>query len=209
MRKMAKGCSAKQDCRSRAERGASMLEMLIVVMIICIASTWAFLHIVEAQQSAQLAAQTQQLTAYLDKARLDSIRRRATIVNQMARVSIDSATSYSVTLDANGDGQLDAPGVFRLPPGGISFNVAAFPTVIIFNWRGRIVDADGNQTNSTAAINLMDSHGSGPSINLSTAGDTTTYSNVNIANVNVSGISSTANMRPRTQMPSPASTPTP
>jgi hypothetical protein len=181
--------------------------MLIVVMIIGIASTWAFLRIVEAQQAAQLAAQTQQLTAYLDKARLDSIRRRATNVNQMARVSIDNATTYSVTLDSNGDGQLDTPRVFRLPPGGITFNLAAFPTVIIFNWRGRIVDASGNQTASPAAISLQDSHGSGPSINLSAAGDTTTYSNVNITNVNISGITSTSNTRPRTQMPSPTPTP--
>lgn len=191
------------------ERGASLLELLIVVMIIGIASTWAFLRIVEAQQAAQLAAQTQQLTAYLDKARLDSIRRRATNVNQMARVSIDSATTYSVTLDSNGDGQLDAARVFSLPPGGITFNLAAYPTVIIFNWRGRIVDASGNQISSPASISLRDSHGSGPSINLSAAGDTTTYSNVNITNVNVSGINSTSNTRPRTQMPTPTPTPTP
>jgi hypothetical protein len=180
--------------------------MLIVLMIIVIASTWAFLRIVEAQQSARLAAATQELTAYLDKARLDSIRRHATNVNQMARVSINSATSYSVQLDANGDGQLDPPRVFNFQPGGITFNVAAFPTVIRFNWRGRLVDAGGNQTNTPAAIRLQDVHrGLGPAINLSAAGDTTTYNNVNITNVNLGNANlASANIRPRTQMPAPS-----
>ena len=70
------------------------------------------------------------------------------------------------------------------------------------------VDAVGAQTNNVAAIQLQDSHGLGPAINLSAAGDTTTYGNVNITNVNLGNANlSTANIRPRTQMP--ASTPTP
>jgi prepilin-type N-terminal cleavage/methylation domain-containing protein len=183
------------------ERGASLVEMLIVLMIISIASTWAYMRIVEAQQAARLTAETQQLTAYLDKTRLDSIRRHATAVAQMAQLSIDSATSYSVMLDSNGDGVLDPPRVFNFQPGGVAFNVAVFPTVIRFNWRGRMVDAGGTQINTPAAISLQDSRGPGPSINLSAAGDTTTYSNVNITNVNVSGINDTANIRLRTQVP--------
>jgi type II secretory pathway pseudopilin PulG len=183
------------------ESGASIVEVLIVLVIISIASTWAFMRIVEAQQATRLASATQELTAYLDKTRQDSIRRHATAVNQMARISITSATSYSVTLDSNGDGVLDPPRVFNFPAGGITFNVAAFPTTIMFNWRGRIVDGAGNQTNNPATINLQDSHGPGPSINLSAAGDTTTYSNVNIGNVNVSGVNTTANIRSRTQVP--------
>ncbi|MDX6695307.1 MAG: hypothetical protein QOF02_2910 [Blastocatellia bacterium] len=184
-----------------AESGVSIVEMLIVLLIIVVASAWAFMRIVEAQQSARLAGATQELTAYLDKARLDSIRRHATTVGEMAQVSIDSPTSYSVRLDANGDGELDAPRVFNFTSRGISFNVAAFPTVIRFNWRGRVADGAGAQTGNVAAVNLQDTHGSVQSINLSAAGDTTSYSNVNIANVNVSGVSDTANIRLRTQVP--------
>lgn len=192
--------STKQPRRMSAESGASLIEMIIVLMIIGIASTWAVLRIVEAQQATRLAAATQELTAYLDKARLDSMRRHATAVNQMASISINSQTSYSVTLDSNGDGQLDPPRVFNFPAGSISFNVAVFPTVIRYNWRGRVVDTNGTQINP-AAINLRDTRGPGPAINLSASGDTTTYSNVNVTNVNVSGISTTANMRSRTNAP--------
>lgn len=193
--------SMKERHTLNAESGASVLEIIIVLVIIGIASAWAFLRIVEAQQSARLASATQELTAYLDKARLDSIRRHATTVNQMAQVTITSPTSYNVRLDYNGDGQLDAPRFFNLQPGGITFNVALFPTTVRFNWRGRIVDDAGNQTNDSVAINLQDSHGAGPSINLSAVGDTTTYGNVNITNVNLSGVSGTSNIRPRTQTP--------
>ncbi|HEX8491626.1 MAG TPA: prepilin-type N-terminal cleavage/methylation domain-containing protein [Pyrinomonadaceae bacterium] len=193
--------STRERVRLNDESGASIIEILIVLAIIGVASTWAFMRIVEAQQATRLASATQELTAYLDKARQDSIRRHATAVNRMARVSITSATSYSVTLDADGDGQLDAPRVFNFQPGSITFNVAAFPTTIMFNWRGRIVDGAGNQTNNPASINLQDTHGPGPAINLSAAGDTTTYSNVNITNVNVSGVNTTANIRTRTQVP--------
>jgi Tfp pilus assembly protein FimT len=184
-----------------AESGVSIVEMLLVFLIIAVVSAWAFMRIVEAQQSARLAGATQELTAYLDKARLDSIRRHATAVEQMAQVSINSPTSYSVRLDANGDGNLDPPRVFNFAGRGINFNVAAFPTVIRFNWRGRVADASGEQTSSAAAISLQDTHGSVQSINLSAAGDTTTYSNVNLSNVNISGGSSAANIRLRTQVP--------
>lgn len=199
-------CSSTKERRKlSAESGASLVEMLIVLMIIVAATAWAFLRIVEARQAARLASATQELTAYLDKARLDSIRRHATNVNQMAEVSINSATNYSVRFDSNGDGQLDPPRVFNFQPGDVSFNVATFPTVIRFNWRGRIVDAAGNQTNTPASIRLQDTRGPGPAINLSAAGDTTTYSNVNITNVNPGNVNlSSANIRPRTQMPAPS-----
>lgn len=177
------------------------MEVLIVLMIIGVASAWAFMRIVDAQQSVRLSGATQELTAFLDKARLDSIRRHATTAGKMARVSIDSPTSYSVWLDANGDGEIDLPRVFNFPQGGISFNVANFPTVIRFNWRGRVADAEGEQTSTPATVNLQDANGAGPSINLSAAGDTTSYSNVNISNVNVSDINNTANIRQRTQVP--------
>lgn len=198
--------SSTRDRKLNAESGASIVEMLIVLMIIVIASAWAFMRIVDAQQAARLSSATQELTAYLDKARQDSIRRHATSVDRMALVSINSATSYSVRLDSDGNGELDAARVFTFPA-GISFNVATYPTVIRFNWRGRITDNAGAQTNTPAAISLQDTHGPGPSINLSAAGDTTTYNNVNITNVNLGNANlASSNIRPRTQMPSPSPT---
>lgn len=182
-------------------RGASLVEMLIVVALIGIVTAWAILRVVEAQQSVRLSGAIQELTAYLDKARLDSIRRRATVLNQMAQVSITSPTSYSVSLDSNGDGQLDPPRVFNFPAGSITFNVADFPTIVRFNWRGRVVDGSGEQMSTPAEISLQDANGPGPMINLSAAGDTTPHGNINISNVNVSGVSSIANIRRRTQVP--------
>ena len=195
------GKRVQQPRRLSGESGFSIVEMMIVVLMIAIVTGWAVLRVSEAQQSVRLAGATQELTAYLDKARLDSIRRHATAVNQMAQVSITSPTSYSVTLDTNGDGELDPARVFDYQTAGITFNVAAYPTTIMFNWRGRIVDDEGHQINDPAPITLRDAHGTGPAINLSAAGDTTTYGNVNTANVNVSNVDNSANIRLRTQVP--------
>ncbi|MEP6743568.1 MAG: hypothetical protein ABJB61_13800, partial [bacterium] len=76
-------------------------------------------------------------------ARVDSLRRHATASAQMAQVSIINATFYTVTIDANGDGVLDAPKVVSLAPDGLQLN-GPFPRTIYFNWRGRTVDAAGN-----------------------------------------------------------------
>jgi Tfp pilus assembly protein FimT len=175
--------------------------MMIVVAMIAVVTGWAVLRVFDAQQSVRLAGATQELTSYLDKARLDSIRRHATAVNQMAQVSITGPTSYSVTLDTDGDGQLDPARVFDYQTAGITFSVAAYPTTIMFNWRGRVVDDEGHQINDPAPITLKDAHGTGPAINLSAAGDTTTDAGVHTANVNVSNVNSAANIRLRTQVP--------
>jgi prepilin-type N-terminal cleavage/methylation domain-containing protein len=187
--------------RLNGESGFSIVEMMIVVVMIAVVTGWAVLRISEAQQSVRLAGATQELTAYLDKARLDSIRRHATAVSQMAQVSITSPTSYSVTLDTNGDGELDPARVFDYHSAGITFNVATYPTTILYNWRGRVVDDEGHQINDPSPITLRDAHGSGPAINLSAMGDTTTYGNVNTTNVNVSNVNNDANIRRRTQVP--------
>jgi hypothetical protein len=85
-----------------------------------------------------------QLAAYLEKARLDSVRRHPTTAAQMAQVSILDANSYSVTIDADWDGTLDAPRVINVPSGSnLQFNIP-YPRTIYFNWRGRTVDAAGN-----------------------------------------------------------------
>ncbi len=46
---------------------------------------------------------------YLEKARVDSVRRRPAAAAEMAQVTILNATFYSVTIDSTGDGTLDAP----------------------------------------------------------------------------------------------------
>lgn len=153
---------------SSGERGFSVLELLIVVAMISVLVGFALLQVAEARQDLARENTAQQLAAYLEKARLDSIRRRPATTAQMAQVSILNANFYSVTIDANWDGTLDAPRVISVPAGSnLQFNTP-FPRTIYFNWRGRTVDAAGNPP-TPHFVSLTHSYGTS-TIDLTLAG---------------------------------------
>jgi prepilin-type N-terminal cleavage/methylation domain-containing protein len=127
----------------RNTRGFTVIELLIVLSIISVLSGFALMQITRARQVMIRENAARQFAGYLEKARVDSIRRRPMTSAQMAQVSIINATFYTVTIDANGDSALDAPQVVSLAPDGLQLN-GPFPRTIYFNWRGRTVDAAGN-----------------------------------------------------------------
>lgn len=148
--------------------GFSVIELLIVVAMVSVLVGFALLQIAEARQDLARENAAQQIAAYLEKARLDSIRRHPLTTAQMAQVRIIDANFYSVTIDANWDGVLDAPRVISVPSGSnLQFNIP-YPRTIYFNWRGRTVDAAGNPA-TPDFVSLT--HGSGTSrIDLTPAG---------------------------------------
>lgn len=151
------------------ERGISALELLIVIAMIAVICGFALMQVVEARQDMTRENAAQQLAAYLEKARLDSVRRHPSIPDEMAQVSIINASFYSVTIDADGDGTLDAPRVISMPAeSNLQFNTP-YPRTIYFNWRGRTVDEDGNPADPDF-VSLSHSHGSS-TIDLTAAGE--------------------------------------
>jgi Tfp pilus assembly protein FimT len=140
-------------------RGVSILELLIVVAMIGVITGFALMQVVEARQDMTRENAAQQLAAYLEKARLDSVRRHPSAPAEMAQVSILNATFYSVTIDADGDGTLDAPRVMSMPAeSNLQFNTP-YPRTIYFNWRGRTVDVAGNPA-TPDFVSLTHGHGS-------------------------------------------------
>jgi Tfp pilus assembly protein FimT len=181
------------------ERGVSILETLVALAMIMVLTVFALLRVVEAQQSLRLDNEIRQFKGYLEKARVDSIRRHAQTDAQMAKVTINSLTSYTVLIDANGDGVLDPPRTITLQPkGGITFT-GATPTVIRYNWRGRTVDAVGNLV-SIAPFNLKDSYRPGSTINLSGSG-MALDANVNMSTVSASTVPANANIQTQVKLP--------
>ena len=156
---------------SENARGFSVIELLIVVSIISVVSGFAIMQITRARQVMIRENAARQLGSYLEKARVDSLRRHATASAQMAQVTLRDATSYSVTIDADGDGSLDAAKVMTLPAGSnLQFNTP-LPRTIYFNWRGRTVDSAGNVA-SPPFVTISNTYGSSR-IDLTTAGQTT------------------------------------
>jgi len=139
--------------------GFSVLELLIVAVMISVLVGFAITQIAQAKQNMTRANAVRELTTYIEKARLDSVRRHATTSAQMAQVAIINANFYSVTLDTNGDGIVDAPRVLGMPAdSNLTIQNGPFPRTIMFNWRGRTVDTAGNITNP-ANVRIGNSYG--------------------------------------------------
>ena len=154
----------------RNAAGFSVLELLIVVAMIAVLTGFALMQITRARQLMIRANAAQQLAGYLEKARIDSVRRRPTTTAEMAQVSIINANFYSVTIDSDGNGTLDAPRVISLPPNtDLQFIGGTFPRTIYFNWRGRTVDSSDTIVAPTSITISSPSYGS-TIINVSDAG---------------------------------------
>ena len=156
----------------RNAAGFSVFELLIVVAMISVLAGFALLQITRARQVMTRANAARQLSAYLEKARIDSVRRRPTTNAQMAQVALLDATSYSVSIDVNGDGTLDGPQTIRLPADANLQFEAPYPRTLYFNWRGRTVDAAGNIANPSYVNILSPSYGT-TRIDLTSAGQPT------------------------------------
>ena len=140
--------------------GFSVLELMIVAVMLAVLTGFAITQIDKAQQNMTRANAVRELATNIEKARLDSVRRHATTDAQMAQVAIINPNFYSVTLDANGDGALDAPRVIGMPAdSNLTIQNGAFPRTVRFNWRGRTVDAGGNTTNPES-VRIGNTYGS-------------------------------------------------
>src|ERR1051326_6990374 len=94
--------------------GFSTVDFLIVAVIVLIVGSYAYNAILHAQRTSALQGAAQKFAGYIDRARNDSIRRRAMDVRQMAEVTILNPQFYSVRMDEDGDGALDVPVVVSL-----------------------------------------------------------------------------------------------
>ncbi|HYG12138.1 MAG TPA: hypothetical protein VD835_19480, partial [Pyrinomonadaceae bacterium] len=123
-------------CR-RGERGFTLLQIVIVVAVIAIISTVALLGVASARAGQRRVNSARVLSAYLEKARVDSVRRRAdgSAGNPLAAVSVLNANTYSVLLDFDHIGTTSTR-TFTLEP-GVTFANEAIGVVIQFDWRGR------------------------------------------------------------------------
>src|SRR5580765_7705602 len=103
----------RQVTTNRAD-GFATVDVMIVAVIILIVVTYAWTAVTQAQRWQAREGAAQQFATFLEKARSDSIRRRAVDTQHMAEVTILNETIYSVRSDENGDGNLDAPRVVNL-----------------------------------------------------------------------------------------------
>jgi Tfp pilus assembly protein FimT len=154
----------KSEHLKNGERGSTIVQLVITVSIIAIVSTFALINLRSARASIRLQNSVRQLATYMEKARVDAVRR-----HDSSSVQFTSPTSYRVTMDFNGTGSPVSRN-FSFEQ-GVQIASADLPNVT-FNWRGRTVTSGAACVTTFSVANQA----GGQSVDVSGAGDVTVES---------------------------------
>lgn len=192
---------------SHGERGFSVIQLVIVVAIIAIISVMATISISRAQQDMRRENTIREFKAYLEKARLDSIRRHATSTTDQAYVKLTAINTYEVSMDFNYDGTIASSEVrtVTIPTDRqvqFSMGTVSLPVTTRFDWRGRAtsIQSDGATVTPTFTIINTVSNGSSPTtLNLTGMGDASVGTATTVTTPSRSTVATTANVKSDTQ----------
>jgi Tfp pilus assembly protein FimT len=132
--------SPKKRTRLSDAAGVTLFELLIVMTLIAIVGSFALSNFQRSNRGFSLSGATRTLSTYLEKARMDSIRRHLN-----ASMVLNNATSYTVNMDFGGSGTVTARTItlpagttlsYKLPPATTSTDPSTSPVTIQYNWRG-------------------------------------------------------------------------
>jgi prepilin-type N-terminal cleavage/methylation domain-containing protein len=89
----------------KAQAGFSLVEMTVVLVVIAVLTTLALIQFSTSKVDLERQAIAREFKVYLERARFDSVRRRAEGAEQ-ASLTLTSASSFTVRMDFDGDGVL-------------------------------------------------------------------------------------------------------
>jgi len=144
------------------ERGAGIVELVIVLAIVAVVSAFVLLQIRSSRAALRVQNSVRQLASYMEKARIDAVRRHGT-----SSVSFSNTRTYSVTMDFNGSGTPTTRTFTFLD--NVNLASSELPNVT-FNWRGRTLTAGSDCVTTFAVSDTMDH---GLSVDVSGSGDVT------------------------------------
>jgi type II secretory pathway pseudopilin PulG len=165
----------KAPAKTRKQNGFTMVEITIMAAIISIVTTFGILGVTRARASVRLSGSAREYATYIEKARMHSIRSHADNADERANVAIaDAKTSYTVTLDLDGDGTMDTR---TIPlPSDVTFETVE---TIAFDWRGRTWSTVDGITTPNAQVSIRLNNGTDSvSVDVTGSGDITIDSRV-------------------------------
>jgi Tfp pilus assembly protein FimT len=148
--------------KRRRERGIGIAELVIVVAIASIISAFALFQIKSSRSALRVQNSVRQLASYMEKARIDAVRRHGT-----STVSFSDTKTYSVSMDFTGSGS-PTTRTFTFQD-GVNLASSELPNVT-FNWRGRTLTSGSSCVTTFAVSDTMDH---GLSVDVSGSGDVT------------------------------------
>jgi len=158
-------CARERRKATSDERGFTILQVLVTIALIVILSAFAIVSISASRSSLALQGSVRQLAGYLEKSRLDAVRRHST-----ANVTFTNTSTYSVTMDFTGGG-VPTTRNYTLDP-GVTLISTPLPN-ISYNWRGRT-------SSCTVTFAMQNSRGEQTWVDVSDSGDVTVNSDVDV-----------------------------
>jgi Tfp pilus assembly protein FimT len=146
----------------RQDSGMGVVELVIVVAIISVVSVFALVQIRSSRSAMRVQNSIRQLASYMEKARVDAVRRHGT-----TSVTFTDTRTYSVTMDFNSGGS-PSTRTFTFQD-DVRLASSELPNVT-FNWRGRTLTSG---TSCVTSFSVSDSLGNGLSVDVSGSGDVT------------------------------------
>jgi Tfp pilus assembly protein FimT len=144
------------------QRGAGIVELVIVLAIAAIISAFALVQVRSTRSALRVQNSVRQLASFMEKARVDAVRRHGT----SAVIFADTRT-YSITMDFN-TGGTPSTRTFTFQD-GVNLASSELPNVT-FNWRGRTLTSGSSCVTTFAVSDTMDH---GLSVDVSGSGDVT------------------------------------
>jgi Tfp pilus assembly protein FimT len=146
-------------------KGFSILQTVVTLAVVSVVSTFAAVNIHSTRASLRLQNSVRQLAGYLERARLDAVRRHGN-----STVIFNDTTSYNVTMDFSGSGTVSTRTISF--EGDVAIISTPLPS-LAFNWRGRT-------SACTFTFAVQNSRGEQSWVDVSDAGDVTVNSNVDV-----------------------------
>jgi len=125
--------------RRLGQSGFTLLQVIVVIALISVLTAFGTIGVVRGRARMRLAGSARTFAAMAEKARADSVRRHA-MGGDMSKMQLDTTSSYSVTMDFDTNGVIDASDTrtFNLDS-DVTFDPNFVGTSISFDWRGRSV----------------------------------------------------------------------
>jgi prepilin-type N-terminal cleavage/methylation domain-containing protein len=173
------------------ERGFSLVELLVVVIIVVLIATFAMMSGATANKLLEMQNGSRELKVAFERARFDSVKRRAD-GSELANVELRS-DRFILTTYVGGTPNVQT----TMLPQGVSIEhylSATLPMTIYFNWRGetsggvpqfRVLESQTSQSEivlvtATGTVNLLPGASSIPSFsNPSLSGGTSNTASIN------------------------------
>jgi prepilin-type N-terminal cleavage/methylation domain-containing protein len=136
---------------SSHQSGVTVIELLVVIVVIAIVAAFALLHRGAANEQLTRRNSAQQLKTALERARFDSVKRRAECDSNKSKVVVNS-DSFVLWTDKDLDGTPETSEAETIEVGryGITIQGIALtlPVTVAFNQRGEVIASDGAGTST-------------------------------------------------------------